>query len=353
MQADDIPRLLRELGTDKAPTEREWQSFAQLAHRSLRIRRAMVAGLASVLALTGIVSAANLLVGGDRPEPSPPVDEPLPVPPPTPSPEPSPRPTPSPEQEASPDDAEEAVATVELWYSIETDAPTGPGLFVVHRDLPSTQAIGAATLRAWIEGPSPEEEAAGIMGGVPEGTELLGLEIENGTAIVDLSAEFERTGMGTFGEGMLLDQLAWTITQFPTVDRALLRIEGEQKPAYLGHGFIIDEENPLERGSRASLAPILVYEPGAGNGFASGDVVQGTADVFEANVLIRVRGEDGSILFEDFTTATCGTGCRGDYSKTVHFDIGREQPGTIEVFEVSAEDGSEINKVKVPVTLEP
>lgn len=247
--------------------------------------------------------------------------------------------------------SDEESTTVELWYSITTGQ--GEGLVVVYRDIPSTPRIGAATLRTWLDGPTSQERAAGIHDVIPEGTELLGLDIQGGTAIVDLSSEFERTGMGSSGEFLLLEELAWTITQFPTVDRALLKIDGEFKDYYMGHGIIIDESHPLERNRRDPLAPILVSEPKFGDPFASGDVVQGTANVFEANVSIRLVDEDGDVLFEGFTTATCGTGCRGDYSKRIPFDVENQQPGTLELFEVSAEDGSETNKITVSVVLVP
>jgi spore germination protein GerM len=249
--------------------------------------------------------------------------------------------------------SDEATTTVELWYSVATTSSIGEGLVAVYRDIHSTPGIGAATLRAWLDGPTSGEMAAGIHASIPEGTELLGLHIENGTAIVDLSSDFERTSMGTFGESFLLEELAWTITQFPTVDRVLLKIDGEFKDHYMGHGFIIDETRPLERNRRDPVAPILVSGPRFGARFASGDAVEGTANVFEATVSIRLLDDDGNKLFEGFTTATCGTGCRGDYWKRIRFDIDHQQPGTIEVFEVSAEDGSETNKITVPVMLVP
>ena len=133
----------------------------------------------------------------------------------------------------------------------------------------------------------------------------------------------------------------------------LLKIDGAFKAHYLGHGFIIDEDHSLERNDRDPLAPILVSEPHFGSRFADGDAVAGTANVFEANVSIRLLDEAGTTRFEGFVTATCGTGCRGDYSRRIRFDIDHEQPGTLELFEVSAEDGSVTNKVTIPVVLVP
>ncbi|MEU6205227.1 Gmad2 immunoglobulin-like domain-containing protein [Micromonospora musae] len=48
-----------------------------------------------------------------------------------------------------------------------------------------------------------------------------------------------------------------------------------------------------------------------------------------------------------------GTGCRGDYRAVVTWRVPREQRGTVEVYEISADDGSRVNVVRVPVTLVP
>jgi hypothetical protein len=49
-----------------------------------------------------------------------------------------------------------------------------------------------------------------------------------------LNGRFEHTGSGVMYEAALLAQLAWTITPFPTIDRALLTIGGEEKEYYMG-----------------------------------------------------------------------------------------------------------------------
>ena len=127
------------------------------------------------------------------------------------------------------------------------DVVSGQALAATRRQIRHTPAIASATLRAWIKGPTCAERKAGFVSSVPPGTRLLGLSISDGTAVIDMNARFERTGWGVIYEGALLEQLAWTITQFPSVDRALLTIGGEEKEGYMGHGFVIDEENPLAR----------------------------------------------------------------------------------------------------------
>jgi hypothetical protein len=100
-------------------------------------------------------------------------------------------------------------------------------------------------------------------------------------------------------------------------------------------------------------APIVVRTPVEGDEIVSPMTIAGTADVFEATVSIRILDESGAELASTFTTATCGSGCRGRYSVEVSFFVERRQDGTIEVYESSAEDGSEINLVSIPVVLVP
>jgi immunoglobulin-like protein involved in spore germination len=112
------------------------------------------------------------------------------------------------------------------------------------------------------------------------------------------------------------------------------------------------EEPSLEPSGGVEPA-IVVRTPVAGDEVASPVTVAGTADVFEATVSIRILDANGQELAAAFTTATCGTGCRGKYSERVFFFAEERQDGTIEVFESSAMDGSPLNVVRIPVVLVP
>jgi Immunoglobulin-like domain of bacterial spore germination len=103
----------------------------------------------------------------------------------------------------------------------------------------------------------------------------------------------------------------------------------------------------------APLGPIEMTEPVRGATVTSPITISGTADVFEATVSIRIIDANNNTLAETVTAATCGTGCRGDFTIDVPFSVNTEQPGVIQVFEVSAKDGSMINIVRIPVTLAP
>ena len=100
-------------------------------------------------------------------------------------------------------------------------------------------------------------------------------------------------------------------------------------------------------------APVSVSEPCSGDTVTSPLAVAGEANVFEATVSMRILDENGEEIATAFTTAKCGTGCWGAFVGEISFEVDHEQPGTLEVFESSAEDGSDIHKVSIPVTLVP
>ena len=66
---------------------------------------------------------------------------------------------------------------------------------------------------------------------------------------------------------------------------------------------------------------------------------------------VEIYDATNNLIAESFATATCGSGCRGGFSVEVLYEVGETQPGSIKVFEVSAEDGRPINVVRIPVTL--
>jgi len=96
---------------------------------------------------------------------------------------------------------------------------------------------------------------------------------------------------------------------------------------------------------------IVVITPRPGDQVTSPVTIQGNADVFEATVSISILDSAGNDIVRTFTTATCGTGCRGTFSKAVRFRVGTTQPGIVRVYESSAKDGKPINVVEIPVTL--
>ncbi len=136
---------------------------------------------------------------------------------------------------------------------------------------------------------------------IPEGTQLLGLEISDGVATVDLSSEFQ-SGGGSLSMRMRVAQVVYTLTQFDSVDGVLFEIDGEPVDAIGGEGVMVD--TPQTRKDYEDLLPaIAVTSPGFGWDFTSGDLIEGIANVFEANVSWRILDENGNEIADGFTTA--------------------------------------------------
>ncbi len=98
---------------------------------------------------------------------------------------------------------------------------------------------------------------------------------------------------------------------------------------------------------------IKVTKPQAGDKIQSPVRIAGEAQVFEANVRLRVKDASGKVLGDGFTTASVGAPEWGDFSEDFSFTEPKEtQVGTVEVFEESAKDGSIADWVVIPVLLE-
>lgn len=79
-------------------------------------------------------------------------------------------------------------------------------------------------------------------------------------------------------------------------------------------------------------------------------IVQGEARTFENVVNVRVVQQDGRVLVEDFTTANApDIGQFGPFEFHLTYPEPTQNNGVLEVFQYSAKDGSEIDKVTIPV----
>jgi len=227
----------------------------------------------------------------------------------------------------------------------------GEQVGAAHRVVAKTPRIGTAALEELLAGPTPLEQEAGLGTLIPEGTELLGLTIEDGVAVVDLSREFE-SGGGSLSMRMRIAQVVHTLTQFPTVERVGFLLGGEPVEAIGGEGVVVDP--PVARGDFEDLAPaILVDSPTPGDVVTSPLELRGTANTFEATFMYRLEDGAGNVLVETFDTATSGTGTRGTFSVTAPFVLETPGAGRLVVYESSAEDGRPIHVVEIPVQLEP
>ena len=101
------------------------------------------------------------------------------------------------------------------------------------------------------------------------------------------------------------------------------------------------------------LPPISIRQPQPFDIVDDPVVVCGIGTGFEATFHARVRAADGTELAATHVTAGTGTGGLGNFHVELALSALPTPQGIVEAFEFSAEDGSEINKVVVPVTFGP
>ena len=78
--------------------------------------------------------------------------------------------------------------------------------------------------------------------------------------------------------------------------------------------------------------------------------ITGQGVAFENNLRVELRNSDHVALVKEFTTIKSGEVSEmGDYSITLNFQFNNTKEGYIAVYEQSAEDGSELNLVEIPV----
>jgi spore germination protein GerM len=236
--------------------------------------------------------------------------------------------------------------SLEVWFARQD------GLVAVRRAHDPTPLVATTAVKALLGGPTADERAAGFGSAVPAGTRLLGIGIRNGIATVDLTSEYQ-SGGGSRSMQMRLGQVVYTLTQFPTVQKVRFRLDGTPVNVFSSEGIVLD--HPVGRNDYADLLPAIdVAKPAPDTRVTSPVTVSGTANVFEANVTVEVLDAKGKVVGKTFTTATCGTGCRGSYSVPVSFKVSKEQPGTIVVHDDDAAGtGKPPHEVRVPVTLSP
>jgi len=225
------------------------------------------------------------------------------------------------------------IITVAVWFTRDGK------LFPTTRFRPYTVATSRLALTELAAGPSGAESAAGLRSGIPSDLDFE-VSIAGGVATVDLPGSFYSGGQDA--ARLRQAQVVYTLTQFPSVSKVGFQRDGE--PA----GW------PVGRADYEDLLPLIVVTmPTIGQSVTSPVIVAGTANVFEATVSVRVLDANGEVLATTFTTATCGSGCRGDYGVGVRFRVAAEQPGTVQVYQLSPEDGSREHVVNIPVTLAP
>ena len=122
-------------------------------------------------------------------------------------------------------------------------------------DMPWEEGIAKAAVRHLVEGGPAHEflTTNGLRAVLPAGTKILGMTVkEDGECIIDFSREFLMAA-DEIHEQLILDSITFTLTEFSTIDRVTIWVEGEPLTR-MNHGTSVET---LSRalGINASASP--------------------------------------------------------------------------------------------------
>ncbi|MGF1668632.1 MAG: Gmad2 immunoglobulin-like domain-containing protein [Acidimicrobiia bacterium] len=178
---------------------------------------------------------------------------------------------------------------------------------------------------------------------VPEGSELLGLEIAGGVATVDLSGEFDDGGGSASMFGRLA-QLTFTLLPFDGVDEVMMELEGVPVDSFSSEGIEIGDGLDVAFFTDIGVIPEkLPLSPAWWEFVESPFTVTGYSRAFEATVNWQLYDNDGALIAEGFETTGSSGPDFGPMTFEVSYTVDRPQVGELMVFEYSARDGSVID----------
>lgn len=130
------------------------------------------------------------------------------------------------------------------------------------------------------------------------------------------------------------------------LQRLLARLRGEK---VYNISEITEPGNPPEQ---EPVANIIVESPKPGDSASYPLVIAGKARIFENQFNYRLKDENGAVLMEGWAYANSpDAGLFGPFEIRVAYPAPSSEEGTVELFDFSMKDGSEIDKVIVPVKL--
>lgn len=246
------------------------------------------------------------------------------------------------------------VEPTKVYYLLDGgDRPGRPGPFLVpvYREVEAGDVV-ARTVLALLAGPTAEESAAepAISSAIPAGSSLLGVEVADGLASIDLSPTFDDGG-GSFSMFGRLAQVVFTLTQFPEITSVDFLLNGEPVEVFSSEGIGLD--HPQTRADYIDLMPMLfVDEPAYGAPVDNPMRVAGVAAAFEATFDYAIVDGDGLIVAKGFLMTDNGVGW-GNFETELAYEIGSAGQGALIVSDISAESGQLQNVREYPVTLVP
>ena len=187
----------------------------------------------------------------------------------------------------------------------------------------------------------------GITTSIPDAVDVVGVTRSDQVVTVDMNEAFLDGAGGLLADMTMLNQLIYTAGEGVEIAEVLFTVGGQPVTTYGSEG--LDLSQPVGRDSFLDQLNSVNVDSSVQGMEGTPLVVTGFANVFEATVSLQLVDEAGNVVLEDFTTATCGTGCWGAFRFETELPDLDTPPPTARVFWHSAEDGAPTDVVSVPI----
>lgn len=122
--------------------------------------------------------------------------------------------------------------------------------------------------------------------------------------------------------------------------------EEVQEPA----GELSDASEGMEMEEAPGESNIVVSSPLEGGLLTTPMTVSGTARAFENTVNVDVKNARGDVVISEVVNVHgADVGQFGEFSVNIHFQFSGTKEGSVEVYSISAKDGSQQDLVSIPV----
>lgn len=131
-------------------------------------------------------------------------------------------------------------------YFIDVDETGRITPIRVARATEQSPAPMSQSIQLLINGLIAEEEAIGLLNLVPAGSQLLSAYIDSSVAYLNFNEQFRYNPLGSEGIVAQLTQIVYSVTEFPTISRVQILING-QKVDYLNSESRVYVKEPIDR----------------------------------------------------------------------------------------------------------
>jgi hypothetical protein len=251
------------------------------------------------------------------------------------------------------------VPAVETWTGVvflyqepENSNLTNPALVPVALRIDGPFAEGVDFSRAVSAAlQAGENLPPGLQTAIPDDVIVHSTRVEGDRIVADMNEAFLDGAGGLLADFTMLNQLVYTLTYGSEDGEVLFTVDGEPVTAFGGDGLDLSE--PLHRETYLDDQQLQLHVINLTSPMLRQDdgtyLVEGVANVFEATVSFEVLDGGGAVVHEASTTATCGTGCWGEFSTSIEADLIVPGESSIRVFTHSPRDGSVSEAITVPI----